>query len=449
MKRLKALALPLCILTNGIVMGATYPIVDTGQTLTYDNATTINAPKVGAKFYGQDAQIMGHQPSYTDNGDGTITDNVTGLIWQKDFAVMTLDEALHLAQEFTLAGRSDWRLPSIKEVYSLIMFYGVDASNRDMTKVPEGALPFIDTNYFTFKYGANGTRVIDTQLLSSTTYVGSTDRLRLVFGVNLADGRIKGYPITARDGAKLFSVRFVCGEEYGVNNFQDNKNGTISDHATALMWQRDDSCKGMSWEEALSYAQTMNKKKYLGYNDWRLPNAKELQSIVDYTRSPESTASAAIDPLFKISKIKNEGGETDYPFFWSSTTHAAVGIRSSGGAAAAYVSFGRGLGNLKQMQGGRQQGGGQGRQQGGQQGRQQGGQQGSYQGSRQGGGNGGGYGGGGSYSSSSTENWINIHGAGCQRSDPKSGDASQYAGGRGPQGDAIRINNYVRLVRDL
>ncbi len=47
------------------------------------------------------------------------------------------------------------------------------------------------------------------------------------------------------------------------------------------------------------------------------------------------------------------------------------------------------------------------------------------------------------------QNWIDVHGAGSQRSDPKSGDASVFADGNGPQGDAIRILNYVRLVRDL
>ena len=44
--------------------------------------------------------------------------------------------------------------------------------------------------------------------------------------------------------------------------------------------------------------------------------------------------------------------------------------------------------------------------------------------------------------------WVDVHGAGAQRSDPKTGDPSQYPYGRGPQGDAIRIYNYVRLVRD-
>ncbi len=42
---------------------------------------------------------------------------------------------------------------------------------------------------------------------------------------------------------------------------------------------------------------------------------------------------------------------------------------------------------------------------------------------------------------------MNAHGAGAVRSDPKSGDPSRWPNGRGPQGDQIRIYNYVRCVR--
>jgi hypothetical protein len=44
--------------------------------------------------------------------------------------------------------------------------------------------------------------------------------------------------------------------------------------------------------------------------------------------------------------------------------------------------------------------------------------------------------------------WLDVHGAGAQRSDPKQGDPAEFPNGRGPQGDAIRILNFVRLVRD-
>ncbi len=420
-----------CQLTFGQL---SYPIVDTGQSTFYDNSREIAAPAKGSSFFGQDAQYQGNSPSYKDNGDGTITDNVTGLVWQKGYQVMSYDDAIAAAEHFTLAGHSDWRLPTIKEAYSLILFSGVDASSRDMNSVPAGAIPFIDTNYFDFKYGSNGTRSIDTQILSSTTYVGTTAtaRMRLVFGVNIADGRIKGYPISTRGQGKSYTVRFVRGAVYGVNSFVANKDKTISDNATGLMWQRDDSGKGMNWQEALAYVAKMNSKSYLGYSDWRLPNVKELQSIVDYTRSPESTSSAAIDPLFNVTAIKNEMGERDYPFYWSSTTHCSVGLRGGGGSAASYVSFGRGLGNMSQMQQGAQGGGSRGSNGGGRMGQRQGVMQQREQ-----------------RPTEVNENWINIHGAGCQRSDPKSGDAAQYSHGRGPQGDAIRIANYVRLVRDL
>jgi len=46
-------------------------------------------------------------------------------------------------------------------------------------------------------------------------------------------------------------------------------------------------------------------------------------------------------------------------------------------------------------------------------------------------------------------NWLDVHGAGAQRSDPKLGDPNDYPYGHGPQGDDVRIYNYVRAVRDV
>ncbi len=58
---------------------------------------------------------------YTDNGDGTITDHLTQLMWEKvpTTAVQTWEQALVLAEGLTLANNSDWRLPNIKELQSL------------------------------------------------------------------------------------------------------------------------------------------------------------------------------------------------------------------------------------------------------------------------------------------------------------------------------------------
>jgi hypothetical protein len=378
-----------------------YKVVDTGQEEFFNNYQTIPKPSEGQPFYGQDAHNIRNAPSYADNGDGTITDRVTGLIWQKGYAVMTYEEAIKKVKTFNMAQHTDWRIPTIKEAYSLILFSGADVSSKDMARLPQGGVPFIDTDFFDFTYGSNGERVIDVQILSSTIYQGTTmGGQATVFGVNVADGRIKGYPITdprSRSGKK-FTVRFVRGNpDYGKNNFQDNNNGTISDLATGLMWQKSDSKKAMSWEGALSWAQQKNEGQYLGYSDWRVPNAKELHSIVDYSRSPQKTDSAAINPLFTVSHIIDEGGKKNYPFYWTSTTHKNI----RDGRQAVYVCFGEALGYFKPP--------------------------------------------------FSHERGIlqDVHGAGAQRCDPKTGSPGDYPQGHGPQGDVVRILHYVRLVRDM
>ncbi len=444
MKKTKIISAGLFVAISLCANGQNYKIVDSEQSKFFDDKEVIDAPKKGDPFYGQDAHFKGHATSYTDNGDGTVTDNVTGLTWQKGYEIMTYPEALEAIKKFKLAGHTDWRIPSIKEAYSLIIFSGSDVSPQLNAGSDSPGTPFINTTFFDFKYGANGNRTIDSQLLTSSLYVGSTERDELLFGVNFADGRIKGYGLKFGNGDKPFMVRFVRGGEYGKNEFVDNGNGTITDKATELVWSKEDSKKAMNWQEALAYAEEMNAQNYLGHSDWRVPNAKELQSIVDYSRSPLSTGTAAIDPLFGVSEITDEAGEKDFPFYWTSTTHENSG--GSTGGAGIYVAFGRSLGNMSNMQmmpsqgGNRQQMGRQGQQ--GQQGQQMGrqGQQGQMgqqgQQARQG-------------NNNSEPNWIDVHGAGSQRSDPKSGDPSVYANGHGPQGDVIRIYNYVRLVRDL
>jgi len=59
--------------------------------------------------------------NYTDNGNGAVTDNVTGLMWQQqdDNTGRTWEEAIAHCEGFFLAGLGDWRLPNIKELESL------------------------------------------------------------------------------------------------------------------------------------------------------------------------------------------------------------------------------------------------------------------------------------------------------------------------------------------
>lgn len=389
--------------------GASYAIVDTGQDAFYNNSASIMAPTSGQAFYGQDAHYAGSQPSYTTSGDGqSVLDSVTGLTWSQS-ADWSGDGTVDADDKFTYSelqsqadalnaqnygGYSDWRVPTIKQLYSLIDYRGTDPN--PMASDSSGLTPFLDDNVFEFAYGDTNAdeRIIDSQWGTSTLYGGTVmNNQTAMFGVNFADGRIKGYPAFDGPGGvdKTYYARFVRGNEaYGENDLADNGDGTVTDQATNLMWAQADSGEGMNWEGSLAYAEGAT---LAGYDDWRLPNAKELQSLLDYERSPDTSDSAAIDPLFDATEITNEAGEADYPFYWSGTTF----LSSTGSAdQAVYVSFGRGLGTMD------------------------------------------------------GDNVIDVHGAGCQRSDPKSGDSDDYPSwGNGPQGDVQRVFNFVRLVRDV
>ncbi|NQT86462.1 DUF1566 domain-containing protein, partial [bacterium] len=236
----------LVVASASACLAENYPIVDTGQERCFDNTGEIKYPTRGEPFFGQDAQYDGRRAAYKDNGDGTITDQVTGLMWQKSPGPKkTFKEAGAGASACRVGGHDDWRLPSIKELYSLIRFSGEDidpnsASTADMK-------PFIDTDFFAFAYGdpAKGERLIDSQFATSTKYVSTTMHgNETMFGVNFADGRIKGYPIgQGRRGiAKKYYVLYVRGNaDYGKNNFHDNDDGTIADRATGLTWAKIDS----------------------------------------------------------------------------------------------------------------------------------------------------------------------------------------------------------------
>lgn len=375
------------ILENNSITG--YNIVDTDVEAFYNNNSMIHEPIVGEPFYGQDAQYIINPPNYTDHADGTVSDNITGLMWAKDMGVkITYDEAFSKAENSSLGNHTDWRVPTIKELYSLILFTGrVQGENAiDM---------FINTNYFNQPIGdvSIGEREIDAQTWSSTQYVGQTmNANETVFGVNFVDGRIKGYPKIKPNSGKpnKMYMRMVRGNpKYGKNNFLDNGDGTISDLATGLMWQKTDDGIARNWRQALQYSENL---ELASHTDWRLPNAKELQSIVDYTRSPQTTNSPAINSIFETSEIKDPDGNSGYyPYFWTSTTHLD-GVNPY--SRAVYVAFGEGLGKVNNV-------------------------------------------------------LMDVHGAGCQRSDPKHGDINDYPQYVGPQGDLISVFNFTRTVRSI
>ena len=398
------------ITANTIAQAISYAIVDTAQSQCFESSS---GNETSCNGEGSDAYYQGNQPSYTVSDSGlTVADNITGLVWQQSVDInddnqvsysdkMTQSEAVSYCQNLSLDGIDNWRLPSIKESYSLILFSGKDPSNFTGTDT-SGLTPFI-SSVFERAFGdlttnegiAAGDRIIDGQFASSTLYVSTTmNGDPTMFGVNFVDGRIKGYPTHIKE----FYVMCVTGnDQYGINNFQDNGDQTVSDNATGLMWQQTDSDSD-DWEHAL---QLCEFSTLANHNDWRLPNAKELQSIVDYNKSPDTDNSAAIDDVFSATSFLNEESVLDWGFYWSATTHID---NSDNGSNAAYVAFGRALGYMN-------------------------------------------------------GNVLDVHGAGAQRSNDKldvssePGASSATVNGtfyyKGPQGDILRNKNKVRCVRDI
>jgi hypothetical protein len=287
-----------------------FAVTDAMQTTFYDAAgNVIDAPEPGNTLYGQDAQHQGLQPSYTDNGDGTVTDNNSGLVWQKTPPAdkMTYDEAKAYVENLEIGGYTDWRLPTIKESFSIANLGG-SLNVEDISK----AVPYIDTEYFDFFYDKNKpyTGSYWTSTVIKMPPQNEYEKQQQNYGFNWADGHLKSYGDGYyRDGTAMGNsipagVRAVRGEEgvYGVNDFADNGDGTVTDRATGFMWSKQDSGYinddasvrlpddenfglGRTWVDTLAWVQKMNDAKYLGYDDWRLPDAKELQSIVQYGKT--------------------------------------------------------------------------------------------------------------------------------------------------------------------
>jgi hypothetical protein len=86
--------------------------------------------------------------------------------------------------------------------------------------------------------------------------------------------------------------------------YVDNGDGTVTDHCTGLMWQKETAPGSYNWQDALKYCEGLELG---GYPDWRLPTVRDLQCIVDLGR-----VGPAIDPVL--------GGQS--VSYWSSTTAA-------------------------------------------------------------------------------------------------------------------------------
>lgn len=302
---------------------------DTGQTKCYNNTGELACPSPGEAFYGQDAQYPAGGRSYTklDTGgvelsdsatraDGWIMtrDNVTGLVWaiktdaagiqNKDNTYSwydpdpernggdagTLDGGsctgsacdthsfIQAMNDKSYGGFSDWRMSTVKELSLLVN------SGRNS--------PAIDAGWFP------GT--VSAEYWSSTSYLEKY-AWRVDFERGVVSNDYKASDVMRID-YHVLAVR--SGPQGSPAGLVANDDGTVSDPDTCLMWQHETGPETYTWEQAPAYAEAL---RLGGYDDWRVPDGNELQSIADYSfRDP------AVDPLLAPG--------TEPSRYWSSTT---------------------------------------------------------------------------------------------------------------------------------
>jgi len=263
-----------------------WKLPDTGQTTCWDGSgTVITCPAAGSAMAQDGSYNTVNQPSYVDSdGATTVTDGITGLVWQKaSAATYTYANALTYCSGNTagLAG-TGWRLPTKTELSWIIKNEGTTFIN-----------PIFTGN-------------IAAPYWNSTP--DALDNLN-AWSLNFLYGNLGGAVKTLSSG----HVRCVSGTSISnTGQYNDNTDSTVTDLANGLVWDQRETTT-MSWVNALSYCENLT---HAGSSDWRLPNRNELESLVDEIKNAAPTINSTYFP------------NAVSTFYWTSTTFAHTSTSS-------------------------------------------------------------------------------------------------------------------------
>ena len=244
---------------------------------------------------------------YTRSND-VVTDLSTNLMWQDQniSTSLNLNEGASYCQGLELNSYTDWRLPTIQELLSLIDY------SREYLLLD----PIIKYNFY----------VSEGHYMSSTRYSATGPHGDSNWYINFYSG-LKDIDSIRYDQV----VRCVRNIEVNLENTPTyiRENGVVYDSSTAKSWQDDGDINSISltWLESLNYCHALQLN---GKSDWRLPNMNELHSIVDYKNQNRGTVPQAIDPIFLTGRESK---------FWSSTTSADYDHNLSYTQDAMYINF--------------------------------------------------------------------------------------------------------------
>jgi hypothetical protein len=334
---------------NNSFAAVAVPLARTGQAICYDAFGAV----IHCAGTGQDGEMKAGSVwpdlRFTDNGDQTISDKLTGLIWVKDANVIKTRDPLFdadyvPANDFESAndgfvswqhaldyvkklnaenylGHADWRLPNTTELESLINI-GSASPTTWLT-----LFGFTNVEGYGIRYWT-GTTLAGGSTAPSAWYVEfggwgtiGTDvksNHSRVWPVRSGASGTAPVPKTGQTGCFNGSdVVIPCdsstagqdgalqmGVDWPSSRFRDNGNQTVNDNLTGLMWTKNANLMAtndasfdsdgtqdgaVTWQRALDYVKWMNNNSYFGYRDWRLPNRSELESKINRGEAHSST----------------------------------------------------------------------------------------------------------------------------------------------------------------
>jgi len=281
----------------------------TGQTRCWDVAGE-EVPGAGS---GQDGDLRAGtswpDPRFENQGDGTVTDRLTGLTWLEDadaFGEVTWAQALSIANHLREGRKGlsdgsaagDWRLPTIRELFSLIDYGSANPI------LPAGH-PFDDVRSSIY-WSSTSLASAPTLAWMMTLGIGPTvfdlkhnaNRMWPVRGAgNRHVPRTGQWQTWDSDGDEVSAAgsgqdgELRTGHPWPRPRFSDNGDGTTTDRLTGLVWLRNADAFGwQTWEQALETCNRLHGGSIDGLadgsrrGDWRLPNIREVESLVDYGR---------------------------------------------------------------------------------------------------------------------------------------------------------------------
>jgi hypothetical protein len=329
------------------VHSGTIELPQTGQTTCY-NATGAEIACVGT---GQDGDFLAGvawpEPRFSVYNYCSIVDNLTGLMWAVNPTALASNPTfwaqavIYPVSIQNLCGFADWRLPNINELQSLVnaeqpdnwawlinngfylilpqYYWSSTTLERDSTQawtlnMVDGSATTINKVNTDYIWPVRGTTNPMPPTVNPPAQIPQTGQTFSYSPPSYDDGYFQtGVPWPD----PRFTVIYCdstgpCADQI-VDCDISSSNNLVTDNLTGLVWSEDANLDGLkTWTNALIYTEDLT---VCGYVDWRLPNSKELFSLID--RSKSNPALPALHPF-----TNTQSGAAD--IYWSSTTNADV-----------------------------------------------------------------------------------------------------------------------------